>query len=64
MTRTGTVLGGEMHNTRIKVTSTGVKDIYGKIIWKSEDGKYWDLEMTKHFGRTNYYLHETSAPTA
>ena len=62
MTRTGTVLGGEFGGKKIKVTSTGKKDIYGKIIWKSEDGRYWDLEMTKHFNRTNYYLHETFPP--
>ena len=62
MTRTGLVLGGELNGKKIKVTSTGIKDVYGKIIWKSEDGKYWDLEMTKHFGRTNYYLRSTFAP--
>lgn len=62
MTRTGHVLGGEYNGKRIKVTSTGIKDVYGKVIWRSEDGKYWDMEMTKHFGRTEYFLHETFAP--
>lgn len=62
MTRTGKVLGGEMHGKRIKVRSTGIKDVFGKIIWASEDGKFWDMEVTKHFGRTEYFLHETFAP--
>ena len=37
MTRYGIVCGGELDNKKIKVNSTGRKDIYGKIIWKSDD---------------------------
>jgi len=33
MTRTGTVLGGELNGKKLKVRSTGIKDIHGKIIW-------------------------------
>lgn len=58
MTRTAKVCGGELNGKVIKVQSTGMEDIFGKIIWKSEDGRTWELETTRHLGRTSYYAHE------
>lgn len=58
MTRTGKVLGGELNGKVLKVRSTETKDMYGKVIWTSEDGRIWEMEVTKHFGRTSYFLHE------
>jgi hypothetical protein len=38
-----------------KLTSTGMKDEYGKIIWIDQNGnEVANLERHKHFGRTEF----------
>ena len=41
-----------------KITSTGEKDIDGKVIWVDANGKEAELTTSRHFGKTRYYFYE------
>lgn len=58
MTRYAKVCGGELNGKTIKVSTTGFTDCDGKAVWKDGNGKHYEMEVTKHFNKTNYYIHE------
>lgn len=39
-----------------EITSTGAKDMWGKVVWIDKDGKEVELTTSRHFGKTNYYF--------
>ena len=42
------------------LTSTGIKDEWGKVIWTDQNGNAVELTTSRHFGKTNYYFHPES----
>ena len=46
MKKTATIgFGGK---EKISCESTGVKDPWGDMIWKSDDGRFWNLAYARH----------------
>ena len=42
-----------------RITNSGLKDDFGKVIWVDGDGNAVELTTSRHFGRTNYYFART-----